>query len=361
LRALACLIVLIGHGTTVVFPPDDIANVARHSSLFWLSMPMPWAGVWVFFTLSGYLMGKGFFTGRYTFDRAGILRFYKNRILRIVPLFYFAAFLVAIFVHPEELRRSNILHILSLMSFDNEATRPPHLIGLLWSVATEMQFYVTAPFFAGLIFVTARRIGVLPIVGTAIAFGLIYRVTSARIAADDGATWVVAIYCPLLGNLDIFVTGMATAYFVQAKRVEWPRLLHGLLLCGILYVSAAICWSKLLGSTDASDVVYSLRYYSPTIFALATAAIIVLLENAVQHPADAISRFLVTSTQKIGVLTYAIYLWHEPIFLAYAKSIHRPISPLDTLSALIVSSGSVLAFSWITWTAIEKPFDNLRI
>jgi peptidoglycan/LPS O-acetylase OafA/YrhL len=224
-----------------------------------------------------------------------------------------------------------------------------------------MQFYVTAPFFAGLIFVTARRIGVLPIVGTAIAIGLIYRVTSARIAADNGATWVVAIYCPLLGNLDIFVTGMATAYFVQAKRVEWPRLLHGLLLCGILYVSAAICWSKLLGSTDASNLLYGLRYYSPTIFALTTAAIIVLLENAVQHPTDAISRFLVTATQKVGILTYAIYLWHEPIFLAYAKSIHRPISPLDTLSALVVTSVSVLAFSWITWTAIEKPIDNLRI
>src|SRR5258708_7909923 len=39
LRALACLIVLIGHGTTVVFPPDDIADVASHSPLFWLSMP----------------------------------------------------------------------------------------------------------------------------------------------------------------------------------------------------------------------------------------------------------------------------------------------------------------------------------
>ena len=305
-------------------------------------------------------MGKGFFTGRYTFDRAGILRFYKNRILRIVPLFYFAAFLVAIFVHPEELSRSNILNILSLMSFDNEGTRPPHLIGLLWSIATEMQFYVTAPFFAGLIFVTARRIGVLPIVVTAVVIGLIYRVTSARFAAD-GTTWVVAIYCPLLGNLDIFVTGMATAYFVQAKRVEWPRLLHGLLLCGILYVSAAICWSKLLGSTDASKWAYGLRYYSPTIFALTTAAIIIILENAVQHPADAMSRFLVTATQKIGILTYAIYLWHEPIFLAHAKSIHRPISPLDTLSALIVTSVLVLAFSWITWTAIEKPIDNLRI
>jgi len=95
-------------------------------------------------------------------------------------------------------------------------------------------------------------------VGTAIAIGLIYRVTSARIAADNGATWVVAIYCPLLGNLDIFVTGMATAYFVQAKRVEWPRLLHGLLLCGILYVSAAICWSKLLGSTDGRGIFSSL-------------------------------------------------------------------------------------------------------
>jgi peptidoglycan/LPS O-acetylase OafA/YrhL len=360
LRAMACLIVLIGHGTTVVFPPDDLAFVASHSRFFWLSMPMPWAGVWVFFTLSGYLMGKGFFTGRYSFDRAGILRFYKNRIFRIVPLFYFAILLVAIFVRPEELNGSNITNILSLLFFDTDGTRPPHFIGLLWSIATEMQFYVTAPFFAGLIFLVARRNGALPVVVTAVLLGLVYRTTGAHASNDDGATWVRSIYSPLFGNLDIFVTGMAAAWFVRARPLSWPRLSHGILLAGVVYVAAAICWSRLLGSGEATNLIYGLRYYSPTIFALATAALIVILENAARQPAGVPSRLLVAGTQKLGILTYAIYLWHEPIFLAYAKSIAHPVSARNTLSALVVAGIAVFAFSWITWKAIEKPFDDLR-
>jgi len=360
LRAMACLIVLIGHGTTVVFPPDDVAFVASHSRFFWLSMPMPWAGVWVFFTLSGYLMGKGFFTGRYSFDRGGILRFYRNRIFRIVPLFYFAILLVAIFVRPEELNGSNITNILSLLLFDTDGTRPPHFIGLLWSIATEMQFYVTAPFFAGLIFLVARRTGALPIVVAAVLLGLVYRTTSAHASNDDGATWVRSIYSPLLGNLDIFVTGMVAAWFVRARPLSWPRLSHGILLAAVVYVAAAICWSRLLGSVEATNLIYELRYYSPTIFALATAALIVILENAARQPAGVPSRLLVAGTQELGILTYAIYLWHEPIFLAYAKSIAHPVSPRNTLSALVVASIAVFAFSWVTWKAIEKPFDDLR-
>ena len=358
LRAMACLIVLVGHGTTVVFPPDDVAFVASHSRFFWL--PMPWAGVWVFFTLSGYLMGKGFFTGRYSFDRGGILRFYRNRIFRIVPLFYFAILLVAIFVRPEELNGSNITNILSLLLFDTDGTRPPHFIGLLWSIATEMQFYVTAPFFAGLIFLVARRTGALPIVVAAVLLGLVYRTTSAHASNDDGATWVRSIYSPLLGNLDIFVTGMVAAWFVRARPLSWPRLSHGILLAAVVYVAAAICWSRLLGSVEATNLIYELRYYSPTIFALATAALIVILENAARQPAGVPSRLLVAGTQELGILTYAIYLWHEPIFLAYAKSIAHPVSPRNTLSALVVASIAVFAFSWVTWKAIEKPFDDLR-
>ena len=127
-----------------------------------------------------------------------------------------------------------------------------------------------------------------------------------------------------------------------------------------MYVAAAICWSRLLGSVEATNLVYELRYYGPTIFALATAALIVILENAARQPAGVPSQLLVAGTQKLGILTYAIYLWHEPIFLAYAKSITHPVSPRNTLSALVVAGIAVFAFSWVTWKAIEKPFDDFR-
>ena len=59
----------------------------------------PWCGVWMFFTLSGYLMGKGFVTGRHSVDREGLKKFYRNRVLRILPIYFISIFLVSVFVN----------------------------------------------------------------------------------------------------------------------------------------------------------------------------------------------------------------------------------------------------------------------
>ena len=56
LRALACLIVLVGHYFLVVLPFADGSTSLATRSIF---RAPPWAGVWIFFTLSGYLRGKG--------------------------------------------------------------------------------------------------------------------------------------------------------------------------------------------------------------------------------------------------------------------------------------------------------------
>jgi hypothetical protein len=54
LRAMACLMVLMGHFFRVVFPfsHEGVPKAAM------LLLSPPWAGVWLFFALSGYLMGK---------------------------------------------------------------------------------------------------------------------------------------------------------------------------------------------------------------------------------------------------------------------------------------------------------------
>lgn len=358
LRALACFIVLLGHGTTNLFVPTDILRQATSSHSFWLLMPMPWAGVWIFFTLSGYLMGKGFFTGRYHFSRKGILHFYRNRLLRIAPLYYFAILMVALFLHPEVLKPANLESLVLELLFDYEGTRGHGAIGLLWSVATEMQFYLTAPAAAFLISKAAPRLGVLPIATGALICGLAYRLAAAHFAGIEGATWVVAVYCPLLGNLDIFALGMLTSWAVQRYPLQWPRLGYGVLMSTALYVIAAWCWTKVL--SDPAHFDFPMRYVAPTFFAIATAAIIVLHENAIRHPADALSRFTVHRTQLLGLLTFAIYIWHDPIFTSFTKLFPAPLTPGNTLMALALAIPATILFSWVTWRAIEKPFDDLK-
>lgn len=358
LRAMACFIVLLGHGSTIIFVPVDVLRQATSSQSFWLLMPMPWAGVWIFFTLSGYLMGKGFFTGRYHFSRKGILHFYRNRLLRIAPLYYFAILTVALLVHPEVMKPANLWSLGLELLFDYEGTRGHGAIGLLWSVATEMQFYLTVPVAAFLISKATARAGVLPIAALALIFGLAYRLAAGYFAGSGGAPWVVAVYCPLLGNLDIFAFGMLTSWVVQRYPLQWPRLSYGVLMSAALYVIAAWCWTKVLADPGHFD--FAMRYFAPSFFAVATAAIIFVHENAVRHPADVLSRFTVQRTQLLGILTFAIYIWHDPIFTSFAKLFPAPLTSNGSLAALALAIPAVILFSWVTWRAVEKPFDDLR-
>ena len=145
LRALACLNVFLGHWFMVVFGPAAPANTNGEYALRTALSFSPWCGVWMFFTLSGYLMGKGFVTGRHSVDREGLKKFYRNRVLRIFPIYFISIFLVAVFVNPTYLdfrEPSAIRCLLQAGLFDQQTGGT---IGALWSVSTEFQFYLLAP------------------------------------------------------------------------------------------------------------------------------------------------------------------------------------------------------------------------
>lgn len=355
LRAFACAIVLIGHGAGIVFQPVSFGHEAASSTSFWLLFPLPWAGVWVFFTLSGYLMGKVFFTGRYELSRDGVLQFYRSRALRILPLAYFAIAIIVLFSRSDALATAQIKHLIAKLLFDYDGTSPLSLIGLLWSIATEMQFYLIAPFLALGLHAASRRLNPALIATGFLLWGVGYR----SICAASGASWTISIYTPLLGNLDLFAVGMLASVIVQKYKFAWPRIIYGLILLDVLYVFAAYVCSAM--NVDGLWVA-PLQTYAPTIFCLGTVAVILIFENAVRagKQPDRVSRAVIVSTQLFGILTYAIYIWHAPIFEAYARTMSKPISSQQTIAALLIASTLVVGFSWFTYRFIEKPFDDIK-
>ena len=85
----------------------------------WLLRSHGGAGVWMFFVLSGYLMGKAFASNRYPVTWQGVLAFLQNRAVRIVPLYYLTVIsFVLLLTHPWQfLATADTLRLASFTKF----------------------------------------------------------------------------------------------------------------------------------------------------------------------------------------------------------------------------------------------------
>jgi peptidoglycan/LPS O-acetylase OafA/YrhL len=116
-----------------------------------------WAGVDLFFVLSGYLL-----TGRlfpYLNDKKLLGKFYLNRFLRIVPIYYaflFTFYFLTYFlgslktIQNTEFYRSHFLGFFAFLSnwifiFSNSSSH--EYFNHLWSLAVEEQYYILFPLF----------------------------------------------------------------------------------------------------------------------------------------------------------------------------------------------------------------------
>ena len=87
LRALAIIVVLIYHYRVVVCNRD----------LFGFISQLGWAGVDLFFVLSGYLIGNQVFSALLEKQNFSLKNFYIRRLLRTLPNYYFVLALHFVF------------------------------------------------------------------------------------------------------------------------------------------------------------------------------------------------------------------------------------------------------------------------
>ncbi len=106
--------------------------------------------VWMFFSLSGFLVGEAFLDGRYNLSAKGYFSFLWNRSLRILPLYYTAlcfGFIFEFVASPDEL---NALQVIQQYLFISPANSIP-LSGPLWAVAVIVHFYILSILFVWVI------------------------------------------------------------------------------------------------------------------------------------------------------------------------------------------------------------------
>ena len=138
-RGIALLCVIGIHTVCVINPvyPD-----IRYSKLFHTPA---WISMWIFFFLSGYLLGKGFFLGKYKTDKNGILCFYISRLIRIVPMYLLFLFILFLFYDPIWFI-TNFFTTIKLLTFTYNGNPGITGVGALWFVSTIVQLYIMTPF-----------------------------------------------------------------------------------------------------------------------------------------------------------------------------------------------------------------------
>jgi peptidoglycan/LPS O-acetylase OafA/YrhL len=333
-----------------------VAVLLYHADVGWL--PGGFLGVDIFFVLSGYLITTLLLAEWQTHATIDLPQFWLRRARRLLPalLVVTAATLTfALLVLPDEVARlrgdalaalaygTNWYLIFEQQSYF-EAIGRPSLLQHLWSLAVEEQFYLLWP---PLLLLLLRWIGqrgallvTLALVATSAALmGLLYQPEADPLRLYYGTD--TRAFAPLLG------AALACAWPYRAKIVSAGRRAE-------LLVDALVLGT--LGSLVAACAL--VNEYQPALYQggfVAVALITVLLLAALTHPAASFSKRVLGSAplRWLGTRSYAIYLWHWPVF-----TVTRPELDVDLTGVplLALRLGVTLLLAELSYRFVEMPF-----
>lgn len=360
-RGLAILAVLMDHSGMWISPTTTLDRAVRYVT------GSTWAGVDLFFVLSGFLI-----TGILLDARGGrhyFRNFYARRCLRIFPVYYLCialvilASLVPVVAHhypaaSRQIRQVQpwywtytVNYLIAFHGWDAAAMRSSHL----WSLAIEEQFYLVWP---ALVLLVDRR------TLTRICIALLIACPILRLALYFTGTGTPALLVMTPTRLDTLAFGalLAIAARSDGGLERWRRALgYGAIVSGVLLASTLTFRIRLANeSPEIATVGFSLiaivAAYFVT-FATTTPAGS-LAHRALAHPA----------LRAVGRYSYAMYVFHMPIVgLLHDRGLapdHTPtvlgshLPGQFAFTALCFVLSYAVAFA--SWHLFEQPILKLK-
>lgn len=317
-----------------------------------------WLGVDLFFVLSGFLItgilidakGEGNYFGR----------FYRRRVLRIFPLYYFSILLslFAILVidrQPERIFAGYDSLGWYITFLPNVAAAlkggwpwQTNWVGLahLWSLAVEEQFYLVWP----LVVLLLPKRGLALLCAILIVAGYYFRVWTDDIFQKQ---WSEASYVLPYCRMDGLAAGSLLAAALRLGWLTFRGWQHELVRDMTFLSGTAMLYILVAGNSHWRGTLVALMFMGFVYLALS--------------PASHVHRWCQAAwLRHIGKYSYGLYVFHQMFIVLYWKLFRDPLEALGWSLPAVQAVYHVLAFAAtyglarLSWRFIEKPFLEMK-
>jgi peptidoglycan/LPS O-acetylase OafA/YrhL len=339
LRAIAILMVLGRHaGETMLF-----AHTANFYTAYWARVG--WAGVDLFFVLSGFLISGLLFSDYQEKGRIDVARFYIRRGLKIWPSFYALILIGLLWDAVLPGHTISTKRLWAELLFVQDYFRS--IWGITWSLAVEEHFYLSLPLVLVLMIrrASAKPFAALPYLFVAIGvFSLVCRFIAGW-RQDGVVDWWTCVF-PTHLRMDGLMFGVLLCYYRRFRPSVFKRIVgwRG----GWVLAAAAI--------TALSILPVEGRHMHTWGFTLIYLAAGWVVARAVAFEGRRLIRIASGVLARIGLYSYSIYLWH--IFVVQKILSHCHISS-PVLMFWCALAGPIL-FGIAAAKAIEIPVLRFR-
>ena len=337
-----------------------LAVIAYHLGFGWASGGM--LGVGVFFTLSGYLI-TDVLLSQWSDGTLRLGDFWLRRARRLLPALFVMLTVVSLWVAVDHRSRLHDLRfeVISAVAYVNNWWQifhhqsyfarfgPPSPLGHLWSLAVEEQFYFIWPFLLllGVRFIPerVRPFNIRP-----------HLAIVTFLVATASAIEMAVLYHPSFDASRIYDGTDTRAFgllFGAALAMVWPsRALtrrvtpNAVTILDTLGVIGLVTIAVLVWRTTQ----YSAFVYQGGIVLLSLATVLVVAVCA--HPATRVGYVLgLNPLRWIGVRSYGIYLWHQPIIVLTTPVLAHGHDPVRVTAQV----AATFAIAAVSWRYVEEP------
>nr|WP_071467816.1 acyltransferase [Polynucleobacter sp. QLW-P1DATA-2] len=275
-----------------------------------------------------------------------------------MPGYFLVLALGGLLLEPEIFDYKNLWILASTALFDYDGALPLNPVGALWSIATEMQFYVICPIVALLIATLNFKKYSLAknFIFLVLLFGImmVYRLINF---IDGGYYWKTAVMTPVVGNLDLFFGGMILSYILTRDRKNIFSVFIGLILSFMFYIFGAYVVSSIF---IGKNWLWKIGYFGPTLTGLSVLLIITIFETNISEKLKNYLIIFIKKSSFFGLITYEIYLLHDPIQRLTRGLFPGELTLENSLLALLVSTLIIIPCAYVLNIFFETSFSKFR-